>query len=75
MLWRRYEEVKGMDHWWPEVLLLDRVKTFIAEVSNRTRKDRLRGQYETEFTYTTANPNESGSKGGIRIAELDVPGR
>jgi len=27
------------------------------------------------FTLTTANPLESGSKGGVRILELEVPGR
>jgi hypothetical protein len=38
-------------------------------------KARKQDPLVTGFTLTTANPMESGSKGGVRILELEWPGR
>ncbi|KAK4687850.1 hypothetical protein P7C73_g2265, partial [Tremellales sp. Uapishka_1] len=65
-------EVPKMGHWWDTVLDNDAVKDFIRNLPKRqrTEEDLKRG-----FTLTTANPDESGGRAGIRIRELETPGR
>ena len=46
------------------------VLDFLARAKTRQQDPLAMG-----FTFTTANPAESGSKGGVRILELEVPGR
>lgn len=73
---RKLVEVPAKGHWWDDVLKLPEVYEFIdrlTRVKGQNRpwiEDRRRG-----FTLTTANPDESGSRSGIRISELRVPGR
>jgi len=67
-------EVKGKDHWWEGMMRHPRVDSFIKKVFEGAKRDwdeeRLKG-----FTLTTACPDESGGRAGIRIAELETPGR
>lgn len=70
-------EVPRKGHWWDDVLKLQEVYEFIDKVqklpqipNERWKEDRLRG-----FTLTTANPDECGSRSGVRITELRAPGK
>lgn len=67
-------EVPGKDHWWEGMMEHPRVKTFIERVLNAPDRswedDRKHG-----FTLTSAIPEEGGGRAGIRIVELDTPGR
>lgn len=70
-------EVPKKGHWWDEVLKLPEVYSFIEELhwSQTTsdlawREDRLRG-----YTLSTANPDESGCRSGVKIVEVRTPGR
>jgi hypothetical protein len=65
-------EVPKKGHWWDDILKLEEVNRFIDALPTKVtmEQDRSRG-----FTLTTANPQESGGRAGIRIVELDIPGR
>lgn len=69
-----FVEVKGEDHWWEGMMRHPRVEAFVKMVIESERrnwdKERRNG-----FTLTTACPDESGGRAGIRIAELETPGR
>lgn len=69
---RKLVEVPAKGHWWDDVLKQPEVYDFIANLSTGRDwlADRQRG-----FTLTTANPEESGSRSGVRIVELRQPGR
>jgi hypothetical protein len=67
-----YTEVPGEGHWWDGILRDPAVLAFLRDLPPRKSMDDVRN---AGFTLTTANPDESGSKGGIRIVELAVPGR
>ncbi|ORY33999.1 hypothetical protein BCR39DRAFT_518090 [Naematelia encephala] len=70
----RLLEVPGEYHWWDEIFRQPAVSDWIHEVQSQKRRtweqDRKEG-----FTLTTANPDETGGRAGIRIVELDTPGR
>jgi hypothetical protein len=67
-------EVPKKGHWWDDVLSLQEVYDFIDTLVKSPprdwEEDRKKG-----FTITTANPDESGGKSGVRILELNRPGR
>nr|XP_019010945.1 uncharacterized protein I206_04250 [Kwoniella pini CBS 10737]OCF49726.1 hypothetical protein I206_04250 [Kwoniella pini CBS 10737] len=65
-------EIPKKGHWWDDVLRLSQVMNFIE---NLPRKKSWDEQRKVGFTLTTANPQESGGRAGIRIVELDIPGR
>jgi hypothetical protein len=65
-------EVPKKEHWWNDVFGSDEVASFMGNIPKKM------GWEETikrGFTLTTANPMECGGKAGIRIVELEVPGR
>ena len=67
-------EVKGKDHWWDGMLDHPEVLRFIEralELEPRSWDDERRHG----FTLTSLIPEESSGRAGIRIVELDVPGR
>ena len=64
------DEVNGEKHFWDGVLKRQSVTNFLANVSRRMNSPLNKG-----FTLTTANPAETGSKSGIKIVEVDIPGR
>ncbi|KAL8277729.1 hypothetical protein RQP46_009851 [Phenoliferia psychrophenolica] len=67
-----FSEVPGEGHWWEKVFDAPEVSTFLDSLFlNKTRP----AQGNVEFTITTANPEETGSKNGFRIVELETPGR
>lgn len=69
----RYSEVPDRGHWFDEVfddpVVLDFIDKLLLNEKASTPTEYL------EFTLTTANPDETGSKYGFRIMELDTPGR
>lgn len=68
----KFVEFKGKDHYWPGIFREDVVKEFIASLPPKRSIDEVR---KAGFTLATANPDESGGKGGIKIIELLTPGR
>lgn len=68
-----YSEVPDRGHWFDEVfddpVVLDFIDKLLLNEKASTPTEYL------EFTLTTANPDETGSKYGFRIMELDTPGR
>lgn len=67
----RYSEVPLAGHWFNEVLSSKTVNNFLASMLVSPPQP----PFPLTFTITTANPDESGSKHGFRIIELEVPGR
>ncbi|WVQ99381.1 hypothetical protein IAU59_006514 [Kwoniella sp. CBS 9459] len=65
-------EIPKENHWWDDVLRSSHVTDFIKALPVRESWDEQRRQ---GFTLTTANPQETGGRAGIRIVELDIPGR
>ncbi|WVW83889.1 hypothetical protein I302_105911 [Kwoniella bestiolae CBS 10118] len=68
----KYLEMPKKRHWWDDVIRSNDVVQFIKNLPSRKSWD---GQRKKGFTLTTANPQESGGRAGIRIVELDIPGR
>ena len=64
-------EVPGKPHFWEEIFHAKHVDEFIDNIPERTWDD----DRKNGFTLTTANPEECGGRAGIRIVELDIPGR
>ncbi|KIR74352.1 hypothetical protein I310_01959 [Cryptococcus deuterogattii CA1014] len=65
-------EVSKKGHWWDDVLCSSAVVDFIQKLPPRQSWDEQR---KKGYTLTTANPQECGGRAGIRIVELDTPGR
>ena len=67
-------EIPGKDHWWDAVFHETKVMEFVNRVLDgpgRTwEEDRKDG-----FTMTSGNPDECGTRAGIRIVEMETPGR
>ncbi|RXK38309.1 hypothetical protein M231_04482 [Tremella mesenterica] len=64
-------EVPGRGHWWNEIFALPEVGQFLDTLRPRKADE----ERKEGFTLTTANPDETGSRAGIRIVELQTPGR
>lgn len=67
-------EVKGKGHWWDGLLREPRVAEFIERVM-RAPKRKWDDERNMGFTLTAANPDESGERAGIKIVEVETPGR
>ncbi|OWZ69635.1 hypothetical protein AYX14_04968 [Cryptococcus neoformans] len=65
-------EIPKRGHWWDDVLSSSDVVDFIQKLPPRQSWDEQR---KKGYTLTTANPQECGGRAGIRIVELDTPGR
>lgn len=61
-------------HFWPGILQRSEIYDFFQEMAP-SLAERCAKLFDTGFTISTANPDETGSKCGIRILELDTPGR
>ncbi|SCV67268.1 BQ2448_5914 [Microbotryum intermedium] len=75
-------EVLLMNHWWDSVFRETTTQHFIDELVEGAKKVARnvnlvheRDDDRVEFTLTTANPHETGSKQGFKIVELETPGR
>ncbi|WVF71435.1 hypothetical protein IAT40_006239 [Kwoniella sp. CBS 6097] len=65
-------EIPKKGHWWDDVLRSTHITDFIRDLPARASWDEQRRR---GFTLTTADPQESGGRAGIRIVELETPGR
>lgn len=68
----KFVEVPDVGHVWDGVL---RERVIIDFLTNLPPKATVEEVRRAGFTLATANPDETGSKAGIRITELAVPGR
>lgn len=68
----QYVEVKGEGHWWDGILQHPSIMKFIKTLPPSKSAEDVR---DVGFTLTTANPDETGFKGGLRILEVIMPGR
>jgi hypothetical protein len=65
-------EVRKRGHWWDDVFREKEVEAFILGLAGKEGWDEQR---KKGFTLTCANPLECGGRAGIRILELEMPGR
>jgi hypothetical protein len=67
-----FNEFPGHNHWWDTVMTTDPLKSFYREqtASNASIPRRLH-----EFTMVVGDPGDTGSKGGIRVLNLEDPGQ
>ncbi|WWD17332.1 hypothetical protein CI109_101772 [Kwoniella shandongensis] len=65
-------EIPEKGHWWEDVLNNEHVNKFIDEMPKRQTWDEQRRK---GYTLTVGNPQECGGRAGIRVVELDIPGR
>ncbi|SCZ96071.1 BZ3500_MvSof-1268-A1-R1_Chr8-1g09984 [Microbotryum saponariae] len=75
-------EVPETSHWWDSVFRENKTQHFIDDLVESAKTNarnpeglRERDKDQIEFTLTTANPHETGSKHGFLIKELETPGR
>ncbi|WRT66336.1 uncharacterized protein IL334_003291 [Kwoniella shivajii] len=68
----KLKEIPKQGHWWSDILRSMEIIDFIKSLPERKSWDEQR---QKGFTLTTANPQESGGRAGIKIIELDTPGR
>jgi hypothetical protein len=66
-----YSEAPGELHWFDSVFRTPIVDSFVDNLLTIAPTPST----ELDFTVTTANPDESGSKNGFKILEMEVPGR
>jgi hypothetical protein len=65
-------EVLKKGHWWDDVF---REKEVVEWLDGLSEKEGWDEQRKRGFTLTSANPQECGGRAGIRILELETPGR
>jgi hypothetical protein len=65
-------EVLKKGHWWDDVF---REKEVVEWLDGLCEKEGWDEQRKRGFTLTSANPQECGGRAGIRILELEAPGR
>lgn len=69
-------EVTGKGHWFDGVLNDDIVQGFLNKYLDREINPALdKPPFPDAFTISTMNPFSTGSKGGIRILQFEVPFR
>jgi hypothetical protein len=69
-------EVDGKGHWFDGVLSDDEAQKFLDRYLDReVNPTLLKPPFPDAFTITTMNPFSTGSKGGIRILQAQVPFR
>jgi len=67
-------EVEGKDHWWDGMMRHPQIAAFIQRVIESGKRS-WEEERRSGYTLTTACPDESGGRAGIRIVELETPGR
>ena len=69
-----YDEVPGKGHWFDGILSDQRIQNFLDIFLDKTINPNLdMPPFPDSFTLTTMNPFSTGTKGGIRILQLEVP--
>lgn len=68
-----YQEVINGSHWFDGILSSSAVQTFL---DRQLKESDWPDEYRTKgFSLTSLNVDETGSKGGWRIVEVDEPGK
>lgn len=68
----KYIEVPKKGHWWMEVLKGKEVDEWISQLPKKEGREE---QLERGVEITVVNPDECGGRAGVRVLEVDVPGR
>ncbi|KAJ3377818.1 hypothetical protein HDU84_008182 [Entophlyctis sp. JEL0112] len=69
-------EVRGQGHWFAGIMDDDELNDFLSQYLDPERNPGiLFPPLQTAFTISTLNPASTGSKGGIKILQLEVPFR
>ncbi len=71
----RLSELAGEGHWFQGVMDDEETFQFLTQNIGSSLKNEALPRFPKEFTITLLNPASSGSKGGIHILQLDIPGR
>ena len=67
-----YYELPSAGHWFDEVMTTSQLKSFYRE---QTAKNETLSRNATTFDIVVADPGDMGSKGGIRVLQLEDPGQ
>lgn len=67
-----YNEVPDQNHWWDGVLTTPELISFYY---NQTRSMEELPRKEEEFNIVVGDPGDMGSKGGIKVTQLEDPGQ
>jgi hypothetical protein len=67
-----FNEFAGQNHWWDTVMTTDPMKSFYhaQSASNASIPRKV-----DEFAMVVGDPGDTGSKGGIRVLNLEDPGQ
>jgi hypothetical protein len=69
-----YDEVPTKGHWFDGILSDKLIQDFLDSILDKNKNPNLdMPPFPANFTLTTMNPFSTGTKGGIRILQLEVP--
>ena len=72
----KYLEDQGKGHWYQDMLKDDVIQNFLGPIIDPEKNSDLDlPLLPNPFTISTMNPGSTGSRGGIRILQLEVPFR
>ncbi|KAJ4314577.1 hypothetical protein N0V94_006404 [Neodidymelliopsis sp. IMI 364377] len=67
-----YNEVPGQNHWWDGVMTTQELVDFYH---NQARSTDVLPRQLDEFSIVVGDPGDTGSKGGIKVLQLEDPGQ
>ncbi|KAJ4992803.1 hypothetical protein SVAN01_01849 [Stagonosporopsis vannaccii] len=67
-----YNEVPGRNHWWDDVMTTPEL---VAFYHNQTRSKETLPRKLDKFSIIVGDPGSMGSKGGIKVTQLEDPGQ
>jgi hypothetical protein len=68
----KYLEVPKKGHWWMDVLRQSEVLEWMNQLP---KKESNKAQLERGFELTVVNPDECGGRAGVKVLEVEIPGR
>lgn len=67
-----YTELAGENHWFEGIMTTDQLSSFYKQQLNSANAQTIPPH---EFTFTVANPADTGPKHGVKVLQLDRPGQ
>ncbi|KAL1607567.1 hypothetical protein SLS59_002536 [Nothophoma quercina] len=67
-----YNEVPGQNHWWDGVMTTPELIGFYY---NQTKNEEQLPRELEEFSIVVGDPGDMGSKGGVKVTQLEDPGQ
>lgn len=70
-----YIELAGKPHYWDGVYTTNPLREFYQKQLDDDSNEQEQAWALHEFSLVTANPGDTGSKQGVKVLQLDIPGR